>query len=499
MDGNVFAAPVQTLNDLASDSRRAPYRRRLRSDVLRVAQDTLVLWDAAVIALSGYICAFLYLYWSEREVDPDFVSSAGRIALLGGLLSPFVLMDRDSAKALGTATLTGMVARLGRRGAVLLAVLLAVGFITRIIETVPRLWALSWIGAAFLATVGNRWWLLRLARTLRKRGLLGERVAVIGGGIVADQLLRHVAQARNSGVEIVGVFDDVLAADSAESDRSLSRLVAMGQRGQVDRVILTLPAADEARVFETVYRLKSLDVEVAHCPSLLGSPGAVAHMAHVAGAPVMVLTNRPMDRWGTVLKGVEDRVLAGLAIIVLVPLLAGLAVAVRLDSPGPVVFRQRRHGWNGTEFQVFKFRTMRWQAGLAAGTGERQTSRNDLRVTRVGKFLRSTSLDELPQLLNVLNGTMSLVGPRPHPVVMRTEQLLCEEIIAEYSHRHRVKPGITGWAQVNGHRGATETAQQVRKRVEHDIFYIENWSLLFDLKILLLTPYRVLFDRSNAF
>ncbi len=141
---------------------------------------------------------------------------------------------------------------------------------------------------------------------------------------------------------------------------------------------------------------------------------------------------------------------------------------------------------------------MYWQGDRAAA-GDAQTKRYDKRITRIGAFLRQTSLDELPQLFNVLNGTMSLVGPRPHPVVMRTEDRSGEEIIGSYPHRHRVKPGITGWAQINGYRGATETAEQVRKRVEHDIYYIDNWSLFFDLRILLITPVKVLFQRSNAF
>ena len=195
-------------------------------------------------------------------------------------------------------------------------------------------------------------------------------------------------------------------------------------------------------------------------------------------------------------KSAFDRAVALLAILFLSPVLLMVAVAVRLDSLGPVIFQQDRYGWNNTPFAVFKFRTMHSGAGAGCLV---QTSRNDKRVTRVGRVLRMTSLDELPQLFNVLNGTMSLVGPRPHPVQMRTEDRLGEEIIAEYSHRHRVKPGITGWAQIHGFRGATETAEQVRGRVEHDLFYIDNWSFLLDLKILLLTPFRVVFQRSNAF
>jgi polysaccharide biosynthesis protein PslA len=178
--------------------------------------------------------------------------------------------------------------------------------------------------------------------------------------------------------------------------------------------------------------------------------------------------------------------------------MASIAIAIKIDSPGPAFFRQRRHGLNNTEFEIYKFRTMIWHGDHSA-TGCHQTQRNDPRVTRVGRFLRRFSLDELPQLLNVLRGEMSLVGPRPHPTVMRTENRANEEIVALYSHRHRVKPGLTGWAQINGYRGATHTADQVMRRVEHDLLYIDKWSIFFDLKILILTPIRMILDSDGAF
>ena len=173
-----------------------------------------------------------------------------------------------------------------------------------------------------------------------------------------------------------------------------------------------------------------------------------------------------------------------------------IALAIRLDSSGPVFFNQRREGWNNRPFTIFKFRSMHWQPGPCGPL--RQTERNDARVTRVGRFLRRTSLDELPQLFNVMRGEMSLVGPRPHAVDMRTEQKLGQDIIAAYAHRHRVKPGMTGWAQVHGLRGATDTAGQLRARVEHDLYYIENWSLMLDLRVLVKTFFQVVFGK-NAF
>jgi len=214
------------------------------------------------------------------------------------------------------------------------------------------------------------------------------------------------------------------------------------------------------------------------------------------GLPVALLVDRPLRGWGAVVKRLEDIVLASILLILSLPIFAVIALTVWVDSPGPIIFRQRRHGWNNRSFDVLKFRTMRWMPSDSLSLV--QTSRQDDRIAKVGRILRRTSLDELPQLFNVLKGDMSLVGPRPHAVDMRTEDRLGHEIVDEYPHRHRVKPGITGWAQVNGCRGATQTAEQVRRRVELDLFYAENWSVLLDLKILLKTLGCVI-SGKNAF
>jgi exopolysaccharide biosynthesis polyprenyl glycosylphosphotransferase len=213
--------------------------------------------------------------------------------------------------------------------------------------------------------------------------------------------------------------------------------------------------------------------------------------------PVNLLADRPIKRWDAVIKEAEDYVIGGVVTLLLLPVLALVAVAIKLDNPGPVIFKQRRHAFNNHEFDIYKFRTMRWNP-TAATENLRQTCRNDDRITRVGRFLRASSLDELPQLINVLKGDMSLVGPRPHAVNMRTEDRLGHEITSLYAHRHRVKPGITGWSQVNGSRGAVDTTAQLHRRVALDLHYIENWSLLLDLKILVLTCREVI-KRTNAY
>jgi lipopolysaccharide/colanic/teichoic acid biosynthesis glycosyltransferase len=213
--------------------------------------------------------------------------------------------------------------------------------------------------------------------------------------------------------------------------------------------------------------------------------------------PVTVLADRPIKRWSAVFKSGGDFLMAGLITLLLLPVLAIIALAIRLDSPGPLLFTQRRHGLNNSEFDIYKFRTMR-SAPVTAGAALQQTVRGDPRVTRVGRFLRKWSLDELPQVFNVLEGSMALVGPRPHAVNMRTEQRLGHEITDTYPHRHRVKPGITGWSQVNGARGATDTVEQLQRRVTLDLFYVEHWSPLLDLKILTLT-FREVLRATNAY
>jgi polysaccharide biosynthesis protein PslA len=216
----------------------------------------------------------------------------------------------------------------------------------------------------------------------------------------------------------------------------------------------------------------------------------------MAGLQMMSLARRPLRASQRLFKDTFDRMLAGILLALLAPLMLTIAVGVRLSGPGPIFFRQERHGLGNRVFQVLKFRTMRTEM-LDRG-GRRQTERNDPRVTLFGALLRRTSLDELPQLINVLRGDMSLVGPRPLPLEMRVQDRLNYEIVAEYAFRHRVKPGITGLAQVKGHRGAVETVEALQSRIACDLYYIDHWSLWLDLKILALTS-GVCLRGKNAF
>jgi Undecaprenyl-phosphate glucose phosphotransferase len=215
--------------------------------------------------------------------------------------------------------------------------------------------------------------------------------------------------------------------------------------------------------------------------------------SHFGSLPVFEVLGRPISGWGIAAKRAEDLVIGVLATVLLLPLMVAIALLIRLDSPGPVFFRQKRLGFNNQPFEIFKFRTMTPDAGHFKKTV--QATRDDPRVTRMGRFLRRSSLDELPQLFNVLSGEMSLVGPRPHAVDHNEEYA---HKIRWYFARHRVKPGMTGWAQVNGLRGETETTEKMEARVKYDIFYTENWSVVFDFHILVKTAW-ILVAARNAY
>jgi Undecaprenyl-phosphate glucose phosphotransferase len=250
----------------------------------------------------------------------------------------------------------------------------------------------------------------------------------------------------------------------------------------VHDVVITLPWNADERLVSIIGRLRNLPVHVYLGSDLIGYHFPGHHRRHLEGVPVLEIASVPLSGWSGLVKAVEDKILAVLALAVLSPLMLLIALAIKLDSRGPVLFRQARYGFNNEVIIVNKFRTMVHDRPPEVGAP--QARRDDSRVTRVGRVLRRMSFDELPQLLNVLGGSMSMVGPRPH-AVEHNEQYAA--LIGGYHGRHRVKPGITGWAQVNGLRGRTTTVEQMRRRVEYDISYIENWSPWLDARILILT------------
>ena len=492
MHGGIrIALPYAASFSEKSRVRASGSTRRLVSSFRSIFVDLLLLWDFLAIVSCGIACAALLDIFhvdasaaalTPRHLCDDLI----RTSVIGGLLTPIIMRERAIRRP--DAAVFGF---LVKRALALVGFVLIVALATRLITTVPALWVAGWFAAVVgMSFVGRVLAAAALQWTAQRFG--GERVAVVGAGAEADWLRTTLRHARSAGVDLVPT-----GRNSRNLDVVVADLVARGRRGELDRVVLALPGLPNEETRRIAHGLKALQIEVASLFPLLGA-GRLQHTTDLADIPLFLVSRRPQWGYGGLSKRVMDYCFALGLLLWTAPLLLLIALAIRLDSPGPVLFRQRRHGVNGSEFMIYKFRTMVWQ-GQVAGNGAVQTSRGDRRVTRIGAFLRSSSLDEVPQLLNVLNGTMSLVGPRPHPTVMRTEERSCDEITPDYPHRHRVKPGITGWAQINGLRGATETAEQLRQRIEHDNFYIENWSPWFDLRILAMTPASLLFRRNNAY
>jgi len=375
-----------------------------------------------------------------------------------------------------------------RRRAFVRAGLVAIfvaGLAVSVVSDRLNLLGVGMAAAAALALLGFAG--VRLAaRWPALRGAMKPRFVVAGVGGAAEA---GALQLDGTSIgHIVGSYQLSEMGGRYEGFAGLHRAISCGD---VDGVVLVASNPEAPSVDAAIDELAvmAVDVLVYDERRLLDAP------QDARPRPVRTV-RRPLGGWRMVVKDVEDRVLGGLLLILFLPLLLLIAAGVKLSSPGPAIFKQKRHGYRGREILVYKFRTMR--VDMTDHSGGNQTRRDDPRVTRLGHFLRASSLDELPQLMNVVRGDMSLVGPRPHPVGMRTNGLLCHDIVDNYDSRHRVRPGITGWAQINGYRGATTKREQVEGRVRLDNDYIENWSLILDFRIMLLTGV-CLFADENAY
>ncbi len=331
----------------------------------------------------------------------------------------------------------------------------------------------------------------------RARGALIPNIVLVGATRHAEKLIRDALERRD--INVLGVFDDRLARnpDSVAGVPVLGdaeALMTHRMTPYVDRIVLAIDPKAEKRVRELTSRLSALPNEVTLLIDPIDASERSAALDRLARAPLAALSGPIDDDRRAFNKRLQDLTVGALALVLLAPVIALTALAIRLDSPGPIFFRQRRHGFNHEEIVVWKFRSMRHEA--ADATASRQVTSDDDRVTRVGRIIRSTSLDELPQLFNVLKGEMSLVGPRPHAIGMKTGAVESARLVAEYAHRHRMKPGMTGWAAIKGSRGPLHSAQDVRRRVRLDVEYIERQSLWLDLFIMAVTVPVLLGDRQ---
>lgn len=380
--------------------------------------------------------------------------------------------------------------------------MMTLGFMLKASDAVTRGWAFGWFAGGGLVLLLSRGATTVWVRRLRNRGTFNQRVAIFGAGPQGTRFADYVQSHDRLTISLVGFFDDrrdgrvPATASNVPVLGNLSDMVAMIRKGAIDQVVVALPWSAEERLQQVVSRLALTPVKIRLAPDLASFAFARRPIVVLGDIPMLTLFERPISGVDAYIKLLEDKILTVLILAMIWPVLAIIAIAIKLDSPGPVFFRQPREGFNNKPFRVYKFRSM--YADQSQFSAIQQASREDPRVTRVGRILRRTSLDELPQLFNVMAGDMSLVGPRPHAASTRAGGRLFSDVVASYAARHKVKPGITGWAQVCGWRGETDTEDKLIKRLEHDLHYIENWSLWFDFYILFRTIGSVLLPK-NAF
>ncbi|MGI9508240.1 MAG: undecaprenyl-phosphate glucose phosphotransferase [Geminicoccaceae bacterium] len=472
----------------------------------------LALFDAIRVMLlavgagiSGWL-AFAIYYAPLSFMPPEnlllfFEASSthyGKLAVLGGIIFSvvsFLKYGRRTIDVFGER-----MQRLLSTWCITLLILTSILFLLKTGSDFSRGWMIVWalITPLFLAISQNVEGLI--VTMLRRVGFARRRIAIVGATSQATRFLECFRRGDSEdGFELIGVFDDRPIENAPDAAKEAMRgnlfeLQQLCRNEPIDAVVLALPSSDSRRISDMIDQLSEVPADIYLAPDLAQFDLALQQQTHLGAIPVTSLTRLPMRDWAGIAKWTEDKFIVVIAAILLAPLLALTAILIKLESPGPVLFRQRRFGFNNVAFDVYKFRTM--EVDECDETGTRQTTRNDRRISRVGRFLRRTSIDELPQLINVWLGDMSIVGPRAHPVGMMVADQPYHEMVRNYAARHRVKPGITGLAQVNGNRGEVTTPEKAESRVHFDLFYIENWSIWLDLTIILRTIVKLPFDRS---
>ncbi len=345
-------------------------------------------------------------------------------------------------------------------------------------RTLMLWWFIYSAGGMATLRVFLRFMLVRL----REHGYNTRRAAIVGDGSLALTLIRKIGENPWMGLVVHGLYDDnAISETSLPHSGNIADVIHAARNGDVDHVYITLPMSQEEKIRDLVDELMDTTVSIFLIPDIFAFNLMNARQDNIGGLPAISLVDSPLSVAGAIAKRAFDMGVGSLILLLIALPMLVIALAVKLTSPGPVIFRQQRYGVDGKPISVWKFRSMTTQDN---GAVVQQATRNDPRLTPIGGFLRRTSLDELPQFINVLQGHMSIVGPRPHAVAHNE---LYRSQIKGYMMRHKMKPGITGWAQVNGYRGETDTLEKMQKRIEYDLEYISNWSLLLDIRIVLMT------------
>jgi len=453
--------------------------------------------EVALVAIVGFV---VYLWYAPAGGSPwyYFCAIAG-IAFFSMLA--FQAADIYQVQAFRGHEKQYM--RLASAWSVVFLLAIGVSFFAKTSDQLSRAWLGTFYVLGLIALIAFRRALFLLVRRWTRQGRLDRRTVIIGADANGEALVGSLAAQRDSDVRVVGIFDDradersVAAFNSVRNLGTVDDLVQFARTTRIDLVIFSLPITAESRILQMLKKLWVLPVDIrlsAHSDKLRFRPRSYSYIGNV---PVLDISDRPIADWDVVMKWLFDKIVGTLALICLSPVMLLVALAIKLDSKGPVLFKQRRYGFNNEIIEIYKFRSL--YVDQADANASQLVSKNDPRVTRVGRFIRKTSLDELPQLFNVVFvGNLSLVGPRPHAIHAKAENRLYDEAVDGYFARHRVKPGLTGWAQIHGWRGATDSHEKIQRRVEHDLYYIENWSMSLDIRILARTPFALL-NTEDAF
>ena len=480
-----YAGPAMAqLPDTGKQSQVSP---RVFAGLVRTA-------EFALVSGIGFLIAYFYVADLFRQYAAALSLAGFAAVTVFQSLGLYNMAALSSAHRQMPRLLLGWTATVG--------LLLTGLFFLKVAPDFSRAWLALWYVSGAVALVGYRGVVAALTRRGLAKGHLTRRAVVYGTGPACESLLQALDADPYSDIRICGVFDDRGIERASRNIAghinlgNLEALMAFCRRTPVDMLIVALPVSAETRVLQLIKKLWVLPVDIrlaAQASKLRFRPRAYSFAGTV---PLIDIVDRPITDWDVVLKWLFDKSVATLALLGLAPVMALVTLAIKLDSKGPVLFRQKRHGFNNELIEVFKFRSM--FVDLADANAAKLVTKGDPRVTPVGRFIRKTSLDELPQLFNVIQGQLSLVGPRPHALQAKAADQLYHDVVDGYFARHKVKPGITGWAQINGWRGETDTPEKIQKRVEHDLYYIDHWSVLLDLYILFRTPF-ALIGGENAY
>lgn len=436
--------------------------------------DSLILFITSQLALLAR--------FDNRGEPSHYIGYAVLLGLLlaANIFMTFGLYNRRTIFAART------ILRIGPAWGLSILVLIAVGFGTQTAGDVSRIWVTLWFGFGLAGLIAWRCAVAWINGWSTEAAGPSRRIAVLGNCAAAKNVGERLVADRTRTCRLVGLFGDEASADGIPWLRrgDVDDLVAYCRADLLDEVVIAADGSDPGRTGQWLDTVRQLPVSVSVVPAIADRYVPLRGIRRLGQLDVISVAEPPLVGGSRFAKRLEDVVVSLFVIIVMAPLMLLLAIAIKLDSRGPVFFRQTRYGFNDELIEVLKFRTMGVSDSPSPASELRQATRDDPRVTRVGRWLRRSSLDELPQFWHVLTGKMSVVGPRPHAVYHHHKYI---RLIDGYSSRHRVKPGITGWAQINGLRGETTTVDMMKKRVEYDLFYVENWTLELDFMILLRT------------